>query len=62
MVCSCFLGGMSTTYSDADSLRIPPTPRMAHARRPANILPVQLALSAASAFGLAWLLSHLIIG
>ena len=52
---------MSTTYPDADSLRIPPKPRMARAQ-PANALPLQLALSASSAFGLAWLLSHLIIG
>lgn len=52
---------MSTTYPHADSLRIPPKPRMARAE-PASRLPLQLALSAASAFGLAWLLSHLIIG
>jgi hypothetical protein len=52
---------MSTTYPDADSLRIPPKPRTVRAR-PAGALPLQLAISAASAFGLAWLLSRLIIG
>jgi hypothetical protein len=52
---------MSTTYPDADNLRIPPKPRRAQAQ-PATALPLQLAISAISAFGLAWLLSHLIIG
>ncbi|MBS7789717.1 hypothetical protein KTR66_06915 [Roseococcus sp. SDR] len=56
---------MSTTYPDADSLRIPPKPRMARARpaHAAALQPVlQMAVSAAAAFALAWLLSHLIIG
>lgn len=57
---------MSTTYPHADSLRIPPKPRMARARpvpaRPLNALALQLIISAASAFALSWLLSHLIIG
>jgi hypothetical protein len=56
---------MSTTYPHADNLRIPPKPRMARARPDAPSAPplaLQLAFSAASAFGLAWLLSHLIIG
>ncbi len=52
---------MSTTYPTHDSLRIPPKPRLA--RMPsATTLPLQLAGSAAAAFGLAWLLSRLIIG
>lgn len=56
---------MSTTYPDADNLRIPPKPRMARARpapAAAPTMALQLAASALSAFGLAWLLSHLIIG
>lgn len=56
-----FSEGMSTTYPNADSLRIPPKPRMA-GTQPASGSTLQLALSALSAFGLAWLLSHLIIG
>lgn len=52
---------MSTTYPNADNLRIPPKPRPARAR-PVNGLPLQLAASAASAFALAWFLSHLMIG
>lgn len=56
---------MSTTYPNADNLRIPPKPRRALAQAAtasAPILALQLAVSASSAFGLAWLLSHLIIG
>ncbi|UPY35390.1 hypothetical protein [Sediminicoccus sp. KRV36] len=52
---------MSTTYPTHDSLRIPPKPRLARAQ-PALNLPVQVALSAVAGFGLAWLLSRLIIG
>lgn len=53
---------MSTTYPTHDTLRIPPKPRMVKAVRPIPGLPLQLAVSATAAFGLAWLLSRLIIG
>jgi hypothetical protein len=53
---------MSTTYPTHDSLRIPPKPRLAKTEPAAAHLPVQLAFSAVAGFGLAWLLSRLIIG
>jgi hypothetical protein len=57
---------MSTTYPTHDSLRIPPKPRLAPGAKGAKPAapnpPVQLALSAVAGFGLAWLLSRLIIG
>ncbi len=53
---------MSTTYPTHDSLRIPPKPRLVRAEAASANLPVQLAFSAAAAFGLAWLLSWLMIG
>lgn len=53
---------MSTTYPSHDSLRIPPKPRLAKAEPAASNLPLQLGFSAVAGFGLAWLLSRLIIG
>lgn len=53
---------MSTTYPSADSLRIPPKPRKLGAKAPLPSLPAQLLCSAVAAFGLAWLLSSLMIG
>lgn len=53
---------MSTTYPNHDTLRIPPKPRVVRAESAMPALPVQLAFSAVAAFGLAWLLSRLIIG
>lgn len=53
---------MSTTYPTHDSLRIPPKPRLARVEPAAASLPVQLAFSAIAGFGLAWLLSWLMIG
>ena len=56
---------MRTTYPTHDSLRIPPKPclaRSATASPSVANLPIQVALSAVAGFGLAWLLSRLIIG
>ncbi|MBX9751853.1 MAG: hypothetical protein K5Q68_19845 [Roseococcus sp.] len=53
---------MSTTYPTHDSIRIPPKPRLAKPDPAASSLPLQLAFSAGTAFGLAWLLTQLIIG
>jgi hypothetical protein len=57
---------MSTTYPTHDSLRIPPKPRLAPKGRAAEPAAAQrlaqLAFSAVAGFGLAWLLSRLIIG
>jgi hypothetical protein len=53
---------MSTTYPTHDNLRIPPKPHRAKAGPTPLNLPVQLAFSAVAGFGLAWLLSRLIIG
>jgi len=53
---------MSTTYPTHDSLRIPPKPSLARPGSASANLPVQVALSAVAGFGLAWLLSSVIIG
>ena len=53
---------MSTTYPTHDSLRIPPKPRLVRVEPASASLPVQLVFSAVAGFGLAWLLSWLMIG
>ena len=55
---------MSATFPSQDDLRIPPKPRAIRPAGPATqaALPVQLIVSAGAGFGLAWLLSRLIIG
>jgi len=55
---------MSATFPSPDDLRIPPKPHFMRPVGPATApsLPIQVAASAMAGFGLAWVLTRLLIG
>ena len=55
---------MSATFPSSDDLRIPPKPQLLRPAGPATVqsLPWQVAASAVTGFGLAWLLTRLFVG
>jgi len=59
--CSCFPPLMSANCPSRDELRIPPRPLLQRAAG-STTLPWQVAASAVSGFGLAWLLTRFLVG